>query len=474
MKAQYNQVEKYIITAKCETQLHIGSAVGDKSEVLTHPVENVPFIQATSLAGVFRDYYQHTYKESHTEKIFGRSKKNQQEDQQEELTGSKIRFSDGAFLDPEKLVMELRPRVKINAETGTVAAEKVSGTDQQSGQKFEIEYVAAGAEFRFTVYLYENDEEDDKNFKKCLAEIQQSNLQFGGQKSNGCGYLSIEEVLYKKFDLTKEEDRNKWFQEDCLEYKDILEDNEYKDILKGDEYKAIQAKISKNFSYDIKITAKTDGELLVKGIAVTDLSDNAPDAMNIQNGAGEYIIPASSLKGAIRNRMEMIVAYKGIEKKIIDSIFGKAPNLRKDEEGTKGIISFHDTVIGKQEDNDNAANRIRIQIDKFTGGVMNTGLFNQKYASGNLTMDIRISKDEKNPYANIACGLLVLALRDMANGQVTVGSGYSIGKGFIDIKEIQITNEDGKTCTISFVNKKIEGEDILNTCFNALKEEIKK
>ena len=67
-----------------------------------------------------------------------------------------------------------------------------------------------------------------------------------------------------------------------------------------------------------------------------------------------------------------------------------------------------------------------------------------------------------------------VALRDMANGQVTVGSGYSIGKGFIDIKEIQITNEDGKTCTISFVNKKIEGEDILNTCFNALKEEIKK
>ena len=79
MKAQYNQVEKYIITAKCETPLHIGSAVGDKSEVLTHPVENVPFIQATGLAGVFRDYYQHTYKESHTEKIFGRSKKNQQE-----------------------------------------------------------------------------------------------------------------------------------------------------------------------------------------------------------------------------------------------------------------------------------------------------------------------------------------------------------------------------------------------------------
>ncbi|HIR88259.1 MAG TPA: hypothetical protein IAC96_04835 [Candidatus Fimimorpha faecalis] len=475
MKAQYNQVGKYIITAKCETPLHIGSAVGDKSEVLTHPVENVPFIQATSLAGVFRDYYQCTYEESHPEKIFGGSQKNQQEDQQkeqqEELTGSKIRFSDGAFLKPKELVMELRPRVKINSQTGTVAAEKVEGTDQQSGQKFEIEYVAAGAKFQFTVYLYDNGEED-RNFKMCLANIWQSNIQFGGQKSNGCGYISIEKVLYKKFDLTKEEDRNKWFQEDCLEYKDILEDNEYKDILKGDEYKAIQAKISKNFSYDIKITAKTDGELLVKGIAVTDLSDNAPDAMNIQNGAGEYIIPASSLKGAIRNRMEMIAAYKGIEKKIIDSIFGKAPNLRKDEEGTKGIISFHDTVIGKQEDNDNAANRIRIQIDKFTGGVKNSALFNERYASGDLTMNIRINQNKE--YADAACGLLVLALRDMANGQVTVGSGYSIGKGFIDIKEIQITDKDHKICTISFANKKIEGEDILNTCFNALKEEIKK
>jgi len=468
MKAQYNQVEKYIITAKCETPLHIGSAVGDKSEVLTHPVENVPFIQATSLAGVFRDYYQHTYGESHTEKIFGRLQKNQQEDQQkdrkedqqEELTGSKIRFSDGIFLDSEKLVMELRPRVKINAETGTVAAEKVSGTDQQSGQKFEIEYVAAGAEFRFTVYLYDNGEEDG-NFKTCLANIQQSNLQFGGQKSNGCGYISIEKALYKKFDLTKEEDRNKWFKEDCLK------ENEYEPI-------KVEANTNTSFAYNIKITAKTDGELLVKGIAVTDLSDNAPDEMNIQNGAGEYIIPASSLKGVIRSRMEMIASYKGIKKEVIECIFGKAPNIRKKQKGIKGIISFRDTVIGEKETNDEAANRIRIRIDKFTGGVMNTGLFNQKYASGNLTMDIRISKDEKNPYANIACGLLVLALRDMANGQVTVGSGYSIGKGFIDIKEIQITDKDDKICTISFANKKIEGEDILNTCFNALKEEIKK
>lgn len=464
MKAQYNQVGKYIITAKCETPLHIGSAVGDKSEVLTHPVENVPFIQATSLAGVFRDYYQSTYGKSHTAKVFGGSQNDQQEDQQkdqqEELTGSKIRFSDGIFLDSEKLVMELRPRVKINAETGTVAAEKVSGTDQQSGQKFEIEYVAAGAEFRFTVYLYDNGEEDG-NFKTCLANIQQSNLQFGGQKSNGCGYISIEKALYKKFDLTKEEDRNKWFKEDCLK------ENEYEPI-------KVEANTNTSSAYNIKITAKTDGELLVKGIAVTDLSDNAPDEMNIQNGAGEYIIPASSLKGVIRSRMEMIASYKGIKKEVIECIFGKAPNIRKKQKGIKGIISFRDTVIGEKETNDEAANRIRIRIDKFTGGVMNTGLFNQKYASGNLTMDIRISKDEKNPYANIACGLLVLALRDMANGQVTVGSGYSIGKGFIDIKEIQITNEDGKTCTISFANKKIEGEDILNSCFNALKEEIKK
>ena len=55
---KYDKIIKYEAVAVCTQPLHIGSAVGDKEEVLIHPVDDIPFIQATSIAGVFRNYYE--------------------------------------------------------------------------------------------------------------------------------------------------------------------------------------------------------------------------------------------------------------------------------------------------------------------------------------------------------------------------------------------------------------------------------
>ena len=58
VKFKYNEIIKYEVIAVCTQPLHVGSAVGDKEEVLIHPVDDIPFIQATSIAGVFRNYYE--------------------------------------------------------------------------------------------------------------------------------------------------------------------------------------------------------------------------------------------------------------------------------------------------------------------------------------------------------------------------------------------------------------------------------
>lgn len=119
----YDKILKYSVTAKCTEPLHIGSASGAKEEVLVHPVDDIPFIQATSIAGVFRGYYEQTYGEEKAAELFGHrrfkektSNKNTEKDSEHE---SKIRFTDGKFLNNEKLVFELRPRVSINKQMGT-------------------------------------------------------------------------------------------------------------------------------------------------------------------------------------------------------------------------------------------------------------------------------------------------------------------------------------------------------------------
>ena len=302
---KYQKIMKYLVRMVCTQPLHIGSASGDKEEVLVHPTDSVPFIQASSLAGVLRQYYAQQHDEKQAEKLFGMRRFESNENSME--GASKVRFSDGIFHD-ENLILELRPRVKINPETGTCDAGSIKGTNMQAGHKFNMEYIGVGAVFDFSVYLY--DECYQKDLEEILSAVYQGNVQFGGQKSNGCGFMELQGLKRKIFDMTKAEDRKMWADEEALA------DNHYENI-----YSEIRT-AAKSAAYEVMVSGSTEGELLVKSIAVQEYGKGTPDCMNIQNAAKEYIVPGSSLKGAVRNQMEKIAAYLG-SKYIIEDTFGK-------------------------------------------------------------------------------------------------------------------------------------------------------
>ena len=65
----YDKVAKYIIEAECREPLHIGTGNGENGEVLIHPEENRPFVQAAGIAGAFREFYQ--YDEALQTRLFG-------------------------------------------------------------------------------------------------------------------------------------------------------------------------------------------------------------------------------------------------------------------------------------------------------------------------------------------------------------------------------------------------------------------
>ena len=56
MRSVFQLVNVYNINAVCRTPLHVGSANGENGEILIHPVSGEPFIQASGIAGAFRDY----------------------------------------------------------------------------------------------------------------------------------------------------------------------------------------------------------------------------------------------------------------------------------------------------------------------------------------------------------------------------------------------------------------------------------
>lgn len=440
----YYKIHKYIVTAVCDGPLHMGSSMGGPEEVLIHPVNGFPFIQASSIAGVFRGGCNDINPQL-TEKLFGSAIMDTTESQ------SRVRFTDGTFTS--QVVMELRPQVRIDRKTGSAAS--ING----SGQKFNTEYIGAGAVFTFTVYLYS--EKNRSNLQTAMDEIlallKNGGLQFGAKKSSGAGCVHLTGLLYKEFDLTTLRGRNDWMAEEDLP--DNAYDTAYMDRL--------PAVADKRRAYTVRVKGTTEGNILVKGIAVNEFGKDAPDYVNIQNANKDYIIPGTSLRGSFYSQMEKIAAYLGKDA-LIPLAFGTQHN--GDAIGNTGNLVFSDTVVGDRETNDNMPFSHRIHIDKFTGGVFQKGLFSEKNVAGDMILKIDV-QNRNRPDETLA--LLVLALRDLAIHTMSLGSGYSIGKGMITVEKIEIFRiADEKKAVIVFGEtlETKDPEEILTSAFNALKE----
>ncbi|MCD7862203.1 MAG: RAMP superfamily CRISPR-associated protein [Lachnospiraceae bacterium] len=357
--AIYDSIDKYVVQLVCLEPLHVGGASGDSSEVLIHPTDQIPFLQASGICGALRSCCVKICGQEKTNELFGTH-----EDDQE----SRIRFSDGKFENDESLKMELRPRVKIDPVSGTVSSGALKGApNRESGHKFDMEHVGAGAKFSFEICLYGAAQEENEVVLQCLSSLNEREVQFGGQKSNGCGYVKVSKVLHRRYDMKNATDRRLWRDESGLVQIDLP-----------------QLDASKHqIAYEIQVHATTESELLVKGIAAEDFGKNAPKAENIQNANREYIIPGSSLKGSVRNRMEMIAAYMGLDEGIVADGFGKASDGAQD--GVTGNLRFRDVIVRNGNDaGEMEFERTRIRIDKFTGGVINGALFSELNVAGEL------------------------------------------------------------------------------------------
>lgn len=427
----YDKVAKYVIEAECEEPLHIGTGSGESGEVLIHPEENRPFIQAAGIAGAFREFYQ--YDEELQARLFGTPHGDSEE--KEDGEGSRVFFTDG-FFGKSAVYTEIRPRLRIDGITGTAQSAKTKGSQRKSGQKFEIESVAAGSRFSFSIYLYEKGKKEDleKALEQGLRALHEGRIQLGGQKSNGCGYVNLTSVRKAVYDFYNSTDRKLWAEE-CKDMEDVLSD-----LLRAGRagYERICFELS----------GQTEGSILVKSIAVTEYGENAPDAVNIRNHQREYILPASSIKGVIRSQIEKVAAYRNIKDAVTD-LFGKEED--DSQGGNPGKIRCFDCVIGDIKDNERAMIQSRIHIDKFTGGVMYSGLFSEKPAYGKLVIRVELEGDSDRE-----SGLILMALRDLAIGIAPVGSGSSIGRGYLKGNRITVKRGDQVLAKIDCQSGKIQ------------------
>lgn len=395
MKAVFTAAARYQVTAVCQTPLRTGGTVRD-TELILRNWQGLPIIQGNSLSGALRDWLSRSKMAGEVNNLFG----------SQERAGHLI-VSDALFQSTAETTV--RPRLHISGETGTADV----------GGKFDMSHICTGAKFSFTLTCLGGTEiaQEMEVIEQMLAALDLGDIRLGAQKTNGFGRVTLV-VRRRIYDLKNTEDREDW-----------LADRDSGEII------CLPALPAEQF---VTFTLRGQADSVLVKASVAEHSGSGSCTKNLQE-AGIFVIPGSSVKGAVRARAKMIAGFKNLPSTLVDDIFGR---MASDEDnGTAGKVQFEDVRLSPAK----AKPISRIRIDRFTAGVVRGGLFTEEPVCSEVCLHIRISANHP-----AGCGLLIYSLRDLGLGLYGLGSGFSIGRGNISVQTITAEAPDGRKVVLSF------------------------
>lgn len=419
------------ISLEAVSPVAVGS--GEKDIITDAPVardcNGLPYIPGTSLMGIIR----HSMNQENLKQLLGFQ-------ENEKGEGSKVIISDALLTDEngkaldglqdwennEYLrhfqVLPVRQHVKIT-EKGTAA---------KTG-KFDEQVVYAGTRFVFEIEELSVDGTDTR-FKEMLNIISSPTFRIGGGTRCGFGSMKVVSVLYHAYDLTQEDDLKAYIKKtSCLK-----DDFELAQKFKPD------ATLREGWTKYTLDLSPMDFFLFSSGFGDKD-ADMTPvkeERIVWENGKPRFteactLIPATSVKGAIAHRTAYYwnkLTNRNIEEgtalgcekcPAITKLFGTTNNT-DDSKQSIGNVILSDVLLEK------TADKVlpHIRIDKFTGGVMDGALFQEKATLGKgqhireiLYVNYEALRD------NTIKEAFEHALSDICTGMLPLGGGTNRGNG---------------------------------------------
>lgn len=405
MNGRFEYAIRYQAVVTCLKPFRTGGKNRDSQSILLHR-DGVPFLQGSSLAGALKSW-------KNNEALFGAS--SEQNGKTGSTEGSVI-VSDLEFEPNAATVM--RPRVRINEKNGTAA--------HNSEGKFDVMHLQTGTKGTFELlWCGKKCEADDvkQQMEEYLSALNQGLICLGGQKSNGFGRVQVQ-AQRRQYNMTNSNDRTAWIM----------------NSMDGSE--TVELRPVRDDRIILHVTARTNS-LLVKGQTPGGYGEGSVKAAQMKEN-DKYVIPGSSLKGAIKAQAKRIAPFLNISDTQLESLFGR--EIRKangpSDSGIAGKITFSDAVF------DDKAKRTavpRIHINRFTGGTIRQGLFTGEVIGGKCEWDIIIPKwkAQKTKEQQTGALLVLYALRDLGIGLYSLGSENAVGRGRIEFLQIDIQTENG-------------------------------
>lgn len=443
------------LTVEAATPLAVGT--GKSCDILTDApvakdVNGLPYIPATSIAGVLRHAMGLT--DDQTEgNPFGYISKS--DDNDDSGHGSDIIFTDAVMVGKNGKALDgiqdidwndefyryfqdlpVRQHVRIDHK-GTA----------ENNVKFDNEVVYKGTRFVFEIELM-SEKDDKEHIEKAIGHLRYSTLRIGGGTRKGYGKLSIVDCRQASLNLSKPEHLEKYLNKSSSLAEDwdgftkipVIESLDYS---KWTHYQ-LKLKPLDFFMFGSGMGDSDADNVYVSELIVSWGSDDKPyiDKDKECKPQKRVLIPGSSVKGAIAHRTayhynkikgNFAENYKDKEKreeitgsnnKAVAEIFGKADG----DKFTRGRILIDDVIKGQAEPKSKSF--FHNKIDQFTGGTMDGALFQEKVIydkDTEYTFDIYVENsaladdDIKKAF--------VQSLRDICAGLLPLGGITNRGNG---------------------------------------------
>ena len=405
----------YQITFRAESPLAIGSGENRLSDKdIIRDTAGVPYIPATAIAGVSREYVmkQGIVKEQ-IKNCFGNVETGRGSARESHLV-----FYDARLKTQRDYHTSVRDSVKLDAFKTAV-----------DGAKFDMEVLEQGVELETFLEWNGRKEDNDDQILDCIVQMfLNGEAIFGGKGTRGYGKISKATVRKKEFQLENNSDVDAWLSFDLFAT-DAFADADSIENDKTEQRTAEKKKTEKKHTLVLSLCQKGGISIRRYTTKVREKdTDVQPDfeQLTAHTMDGIYpVVPGTSWAGAFRHAMRKLGLSKDEEKALFGHV-GEKENIRK-----KSLIRFGESVLK------NAHEKIlsRNAIDRFSGGTKDGALFTEKTWYGGKT-ELEIGFFDSQHITENHKKLLAAAIADLHNGFLAVGGETSVGRGLFAIETI--------------------------------------
>lgn len=458
------RIKKYYrIVFELTSPLSVGSGENNATDRdILRDGRGVPYIPGTALAGVYRSLFS----EKTAKEYFG-----------PELTEEKIRdpFLKGKNILKDSAVVTYDAYITDPGESLVTKRDMVALDEYKAavkGAKFDFQILEP--DVTFVTYIEQNMDNKDQQYvlDEIAAAWMKGKITAGAKTARGYGHTKGITAASAMFDLTEEDQLEKWLQFEMYDPDDpnwtAVGNSDGSlvclgDLTSGDgKYAEIKAAYDR---WKISLAEEEKCRVILElrqqgGISVRQYTTevNEPDYMQLtarsipgegrkaaEDSAsderiadeGTPVIPGTSWAGAFRAQMGRLDPDFRKRCPAAELFFGKAKEKSGDSRKTRTGFSESRITGGKWVVN------TRNAIDRFTGGAVDKALYTEKtYYNGTTTLEIicdfggesRVSAEDRKKFARV----LAAAVLDLHSGYMAVGGLTAVGRGMFKVEKITV------------------------------------